>query len=641
MIPPEGERPRDVGRPLGWRRAVAVAVVVALAAVVLAVGPARALHRRGTFVKYVEAATHPDIAREQDYSPLYLGLFRLVYAGGGRTLVRAVQVALFAITCVCVAFAVGLQAGWVWGLVSGLVAASYRPFLVYVGVLEPEALLLFLLGAALALGVWARWSLRSGARHQGHRWPQRTLVVLSLILVSLAATTRPQYLVLVPVWILWLAEASPKPRAGVIVWGVVAACAVVVPAATLQLVHHGDLSVMDPGTVFYEGNGPQSPSGTYVVPELVRLLEKQAGCADCAHVEYRRVASVVAGRSLSRTEANRYWAVLALTGLRAHPARACRRLAAKAALAIAPYDFHGLLNAAEQDRLLRRVLPWGFLPLLVAAVWLIPAIWAKRGALLGPLALIVLAWATQVVFYPSARQRLPLALGVLVIVGSSVSGLRRRRLTSVLFLTAGLVVGTGVTWWSVPVAAYDEAQIEQWFGGSSAGLGGRLAGIFDGRAWRPELTDVAAALVRISDLGSWPEGVELEGALRRCSTETAGFPAWMRGRAAYGLARIALSEGRLPAARHWASASVRLTPGFLSAAALARQLDLGRCPQPTDPGPSVAGADPLSVRLAMAMEASLTYGPECARSLAAPLLKSLPALDRMVAGERQPGRYGR
>ncbi len=634
VTPPGRDGSEGGGDLVLGRQVLVVVIIVALAAVVLAVGPARALHPRGTFVKYVEATTHPDNAREQDYSPLYLGLFRALYPGGGRSLVRAVQVVLFAVTCVCVSLAVGLQNGWIWGLMAGLVAASYRPFLVYVGVLEPESLLLFLLAGAVASGVWARRVLRADLNPDERRWPWRALVVLSLILLALAATTRPQYVLLIPVWTLWLAGASPRLRVKVLVWGAVGACLIVAPAAILQLAHHGDLSVMDPGTVFYEGNGPQSHSGTYVVPELVRVLQRGSGCADCAHVEYRRVASVVAGRRLSRTEANRYWVSLALASFRADPARGCRRLMSKTVLAIAPYELQGLLNAAELDRSLRRVLPWGFLPLLVAAISLIPAIWRKRAALLGPLALIVLAWTTQVVFYPSARQRLPLALAVLMIVGSSVRTLPRRRLRSAVLLGLGLLVGTGVTWWSAPVAAYDEAQVDLWFGAAPPGPGARAAEAFDGRGWRPETTRVAEALALMRSAGSQVDGIGLAGALRQCLDEGARFPAWMRGRAAHGLARIALSEGRLSAARQWASVAVRQDPGFLPGVALARLLTLGRCPRPSEPAPAVAGSDPLSTRFALAMEARVTYGPACAGSVMAPLLVSFPDLDRALQGRR-------
>lgn len=606
------------------RRKLIAGGAVAALALALALGPARGLNPPGSFTKYTEAAAHPDPSRDRDYSPLYLSFVRTLYPVGGAVLVRATQAAAFTAVAIAIWFAVGAEAGWRWGLLAGLAAASYRPFLTYVAVLEPENLLLFLLAVAVAAGVGARRALGGWGRG-AVRWPRAAApIALAMASVALAGAIRPQYLALVPVWSVWIGMAGGKRWPRVAAGTAVAAALVLAPVLGRQLARFGTLTVMDPGTVLYEGNGPQSSAGVYSPPLVVKALERQSGEADSAHVEYRRVASAAAGAPLSSGEVNRFWIRLAVEGMRDAPVAAGRRLLSKCLLAVAPYEIHDLANAADLDRKLRRWIPWGFLPLLVGLLMVVPELPARWRTVLGPLAVIALVWAVQIVFYPSARYRLPLALGALVVGPTLAAGAKARRLRTAAGLAlAGSIL---VTWVAAPVAAEHEAVVSSWLGPTRSGPGERAAALLDGRSWRPEVGRLADALVLLGERGWPPESVRWAGLLRRHGDCAGGVPDWMCGRAAYGMARISVGQGRRDEALRWAKLAAARAPGDAAAVALERLLAAGRCPDRWEDAWRVPGISEQEMRFAVARESLQLYGPACARGMAGPLIETFPEL---------------
>ncbi len=672
------------GAAVSVRGAFLVALVVALAASAMALGPGRALHPPGTFVKYLEAARSQDTSRLADYSPLYLALVRTLDRAGGVRAIRAVQVAFFAATAVLVALAVLLESGPWAALAAGLAVACYRPFLVYVPVLEPEPLLLFLLALALAGGAWARSAAGPTAS------PRRRIVLAALAGTGagLAALVRPQYLLLVPAVALWTGwEGGRRIHRGSVLTVFLAGTVIVTPPVILRMAEGGTVAVMSPGTVFYEGNGPQSPTGRYTVPELVRELQARTEHgADLAHVFYREVAAASTGTQPSPGLASRHWAGLALAGMRARPLRAAGRFFSKAVLAAGPFELHDLVNAEDLDRRLRPVLPWGFGLLLAAVVWVAPALRSRAATAAGALLVALLAFGIQVAFYPSARQRLPLALALLLLWGLGLT--RRKERWSRQVLRAALALGL---WFMVAwLASADASDHATWLatvlGPERPSAGSRLAAVLDGRALRPEARTAARAVESARDrrdLGLLPRST-LEPELTRAVLAKGSVPPWLRARAAYHLARACAAEGRPAEARRWARIATTLDPDHLPSLALRHALahishqlpaadgdvpatlallpatppatcpkhasaaswskthtdrhlralatKVGEkcgpaspdCPPPLQPVPP--GYDPLDALFVTARELALTHGPLCARATAAPLTAAFPTL---------------
>jgi len=410
------------------------------AALACALALAGVTHPDVVFLKYLAAVAAPPAERAErllDYSPLYLALVKALLPFGHGA-IPAVQAVLHALTAAAVALAVALLAGRRWAWLGGLGVAAYRPFLVYCGMLEPETVILACLALAVLLGLLARRRLgvpvaaappaapaaasstgssvldpsAGGVLSVGLGW---TAVIVGLAFAALAAAGlgRPQHLLLIPVWAWWMGAAAPpgRPRRAArrLVWtaALAVAAAVVGPPLVARARVTGVPAIMNPGAVFYEGNGPGATGLTRFAPPAVIQLERaHRESADYGHVAYRRIASAVAGRTLDPLAANRYWTGLAWEVIAARPLAAARRCGRKALLALAPYEGHDLSIAERLDRRLRRWLPWGFAMPLLALPWLPLSRRGRLAELAGPLAVAALAFAVQAAVYASARQRL-------------------------------------------------------------------------------------------------------------------------------------------------------------------------------------------------------------------------------------------
>ena len=604
-------------------RAAAMLVCVAALALWAALGVAHVTRPPGYFTKYTTAAARSDAelgARALDLSPLYLAFTRAVAAHGGATAVLRAQGMLHAATAVLVAATVALGAGLAWGVAAGAAAALYRPFLVYAGVLEPECLLLFVLAAALLLGELAR---RVADERTG-----RALAFGAGAVLGCAALGRPQWLLLAPLWGLAVAAGRRRRRVWAAATVIGGAALVVVAFLAQRVAAFGVPVIMNPGPVLYEGNRPGVLGAVGDAPELVKLAEAGvAGEADYAHVVYRTVAAAALGSQPDAAAANRYWSLLALEHVRAHPAEAVRTVVRKAVLALGPYELHDLPEAEEADRRLRSALPWGFGALLALAP-LLAAVWRERREMLAaPLALAALAMGTQVVFYASARQRLPLALALLVAVPLALrrpaDGAPDRRPTAI---AAGGALFVVVTWVAAPVAVLREGEMSLGLGAAAGGGGENAAAWLDGRAWRPGERLAADHVLLAGE--QWRRG-DRRGVVSRLTPIASGALAagpWVRARAALWLGRAPTAAGESALALRWSGTAIAAWPGSLDALALEEAL---RQPEHADLGClgwRPPGVDPLSACFALGREVAAVAGPGAGARVAAPAFAVFPAL---------------
>jgi hypothetical protein len=615
-------------------RAALAALGAFAAALVFAFLVAGATRPPAIFPKYLEAASAPAAERSErllDYSPLYLGLTRLLAPAGYRAIL-ALQCLLHGVTAGAVAATVALLAGAGWGLGAGLAVAAYRPFLVYCGIHEPESLVLAALALAVLLGLVAQNRLAPG---EAPGTSQRLFAAAgAAACLAAAGLARPQHLLLVPVWAIWMAASRPalplrnRARLAGIVFLVPAI--LVAPLLVSRARTTGVPTIMNPGAVFYEGNGPGATGLTRFAPAAVVALERAHGEAyDYGHVAYRRIAALALGRPVTPSASNRYWTGLAFESLRAFPCRSLARFFRKAALALAPYEGQDLSIAEQLDRRLRPRLPWGFFLPLISLPWIFMASRERRRELAGPLAIAALAFAVQVALYASARQRLPLALALWIAGPVLAADLFRGRLNAAvrpaLAVLLGIATALGLAAATARFALLDQLGWDGVLGPEPPSLGRTLVAWQEGRGLRPELAQSArrfAAGVSLAEAGRPADSLRalapLLGSGRDFTIDDkeVGVPE-------YWAARDLLALGDRARALRAAEAARAIRPDDPRVAALALRLARPRgTPEPA--AWRTPGTDPVSAALARA-EAAAADGD---REGAAALLRPLAAASR-------------
>ncbi|MCG8462401.1 MAG: hypothetical protein MI919_39460, partial [Holophagales bacterium] len=217
----------------------------------------------GRFAKYTAAVegardgTVP-VDRLLDFSPFYLGaayvssaLARLVGVDAAIPLVLA-QRLLAAAACAAFFWLVARRFGRGWGMAGAALLALDAHLLVYLRILEPEVLLLALLLGCLAL-------LERAGEGQATGSSERAAVMAGLLAAS-ALTTRPTFLpvfLLVP---LYLRQMQPRGwrRPSLLFLLPVLVASGLLPVWARTVSGAAGTPVMNPGTVFYEGNQPLS-----------------------------------------------------------------------------------------------------------------------------------------------------------------------------------------------------------------------------------------------------------------------------------------------------------------------------------------------------------------------------------------------
>ncbi len=216
--------------------------------------------------------------------------------------------------------------------------------LIYQRILEPEICLLFGLLAFLVTVDSTR--LRNAWLAGG--------------LAALCLATRPTFLpafLLVP----WLYRLNGERGRG---WWRRSA-AFLAPVATMLLLlalraHAitGDprTPVMNPGTVFFEGNNPLSQGTSAIYPPVVLAYVRHSGeIPDPAHQYYRDVARADAGRELSINGVNAFWSQRATRFIRDHPGRFLSLLGGKLKNAFHGFRWHDVPLASKIDQRLTLV----------------------------------------------------------------------------------------------------------------------------------------------------------------------------------------------------------------------------------------------------------------------------------------------
>ena len=395
----------------------------------------------GIFSKYSLAARQHlsgelPTERLMDFSPFYFHLavlYERLFAHPERAL-EITQIVLAAL--VVGLFATLLARRFSPALTLGIttVFAFDRHLLVFERVLEPEVWLLFaLLAVVLCLDT--------------HR---PTAPLLAGLAAGTALLARPTFLPLFLLTPLYYHQRASEPLRGrqlakasaLFLLPVLAALAFL---SVRALVYTGSARtpVMNPGTVFFEGNNPLSHGTSAIYPPVVlnTVRHTVGALPDSAHQHYRTVARAATGEPLGIAEVNAFWLNHALATMKHAPADAAARFLEKTRRIFHSFRWHDISTSWVYDR----SLPLPTVPFALLTALALPGVFLEARRLRHAVLFYLLALvpcAVMVLFYVSARQRLALVPAALYFAAVTLEwvGKNRRRGVALALWTVLLMV---------------------------------------------------------------------------------------------------------------------------------------------------------------------------------------------------------
>lgn len=272
-----------------------------------------------------------------------------------------------------------------------------RTLMVYTTVPEPEVFLLFWIIASLFF--------LYGETKASH--------FVAGIFFTLGILTRPNFLPVLAVVLLYF-FIQQKDRKAAFVSAVLFFLPVCIGLTAIwvrnaRILGHFSPIVMNPGTIFFEGNNPLSHGQDVVYPALVGEIGLAAtNESDYQHEIYRVFARNATGKNLSILEVNSYWIHRATDFLKDYPGHTIRLFATKLFHCFHGYEWHDLSNAYWNERMLQKMrfpaVPFALVSTLAILGMLVKARETRKWILL--YAVLFCQVAVMVAIYVHARHRL-------------------------------------------------------------------------------------------------------------------------------------------------------------------------------------------------------------------------------------------
>jgi len=369
------------------------------------------------FLKYpAQAALYlmgkAEATRPFTASPLYLfywiGVAKLL--GGSVAAGRVLQILIGSANCALIAVLGKRLFTPATGLLAGLGAAFYLPFIVHDGSFVSASVVVFLNLCAMVLLERARWGSKVG-------------LVAGSVALGLSATARLNVLIWAPflgLWALWpRRDARPGSRSASWAWGGVFGLLVLMPPTLVTArnywVGRDFVPVMsDGGIVFYLGNNEMDIGPMYFWPRYEDLFAILPGEVDPTHRIAQGIAERELGRPLKVSEASAFWMEQGLQFIRERPLQWAWLAVRKAAYTWTGYEAHDVPASFDKEEAIRARFPLpGFA--VVGSLGLVGAFWFRRRFLdLLPLyGLLVTYTLTGVLFTVVCRYRIPMAPALL------------------------------------------------------------------------------------------------------------------------------------------------------------------------------------------------------------------------------------
>ena len=347
-------------------------------------------------------------------APLYPYLLGVLYATVGRDLlaVRLVQAVIGTASCVMLAVAARRLHSDAAGVLAGLGLALYAPVVFFDGLLQKSVLDVFFVAVLI-------WFLSARSEEDsGWRW-----FCVGLTLGALALTRENALILVVPIGIwLWFSFANWTVVARLLIALIAGASLVLVPVAARNRFGGGEwhLTTSQFGPNLYLGNNPRT-DGT------AGALREGRGSVGYERQDAIDLAQMAEGRTLTAGEVSNYWTRQAVSFIASQPWDWIKLLGRKVILLVNRSE---LVDTESQEsyeewsptlRALSHVMHFGaVLPLAVLGVL---AAWSPSRRLLLLYAMAATYAAAVVMFFVSARYRLPLVPFLMIFAAIGLSSL--------------------------------------------------------------------------------------------------------------------------------------------------------------------------------------------------------------------------
>lgn len=350
--------------------------------------------------------------------PLYPYFLGVEYSIVGRDLfrVRALQFAIGSASCVLIFLLADSFFDRKTGVVAGVLAALYKPFFYFEGLLLKSFLAVFLISLFMLVLMLAR------GRRSFLLW------VLAGVILGLLALVRANVLVLVPAVIVWAfvpgVVTDSIARKAVAAAGVVVGLILILAPVTVRNYVVGKdfvLITSQAGQNFLIGNNPSNVSGRYQPPITVRPNPRYE------QADFRIQAEIATGRKLKPSEVSAYWFSEAFRFIRDEPLRWLTLMLKKFWLFWNWYEVPDNQNFyffRQYSSVLGLPLPNFRFVAALGLTGMLLCLPRWRRVLL--LYLVVLLYsATVIAFYVFARYRLPVVPGLIVFASYALASVPR------------------------------------------------------------------------------------------------------------------------------------------------------------------------------------------------------------------------
>lgn len=400
--------------------------------------------------EWAQAIASGEIFIEGPYfrAPLYPALLATVYKVFGYSYVapRVIQAILGALSCGLL-FLIGLRVfGRVVGAVAGFVAAGYWMLIYFDGELLIPSLIIF-------LDLMLIYTLLLASKAPG-----RLVYGLAGVVLGLTAIARPNVLLFGPAVVAWLIVLYRREFGRAVTYAlcVTAGCLLVIAPITIRnyLVGKDAVLIASQGGVnFYIGNSSEADGITAIVPGT------SGGWWGGYYGAIER-AEQARGRKLKPSEVSRYYYGEAWKFIREQPGAYLRLLGWKLGLFWTRWEISnnkGIYFWTEQFTPVVRWLPLGFGVIGPLGIVGLVLCWRRRAALFPLWGFVLVYMAGVVLFFCTARYRMPVVPVLILLAAYAVSqGLRTVRQSAwghllaelgLLAVAAGFVNLTHVDQW--------------------------------------------------------------------------------------------------------------------------------------------------------------------------------------------------